>query len=116
MEEHVVIVGGGVIGLSCAWECRKRGHEVTLLEAGRCGGQASGAAAGMLAPYCENGEGPDDFFQLCRHSLELYPSWQEEIRQVSGTAFQYAHSGSLFAAYHEADLLALEERLAWQRR
>lgn len=60
--KHIVIIGGGVIGLSCALELRMRGHQVTLLEQDRIGGQASGAAAGMLAPYSENPEQPDDFF------------------------------------------------------
>ncbi|WP_019635221.1 FAD-dependent oxidoreductase [Paenibacillus fonticola] len=115
MMQNIVIMGGGVIGLSCAFELRKRGHNVTLLEIGKCGGQASGAAAGMLAPYSENLEEPDEFFRLCLDSLRLYPAWQAEIRQMSGQAFEYANSGSLYAVYHEADILALEGRLLWQR-
>ena len=113
--EHIVVLGGGVIGLSCAFECKRRGYEVTLLEANHCGGQASGAAAGMLAPYSENGEGPDDFFQLCLHSLQLYANWQADIKQSSGMSFEFVNSGSLYVAYHEADVLALEERLKWQK-
>lgn len=115
MMQNIVIMGGGVIGLSCAFELRKRGHNITLLEIGKCGGQASGAAAGMLAPYSENLEEPDEFFRLCLDSLRLYPAWQAEIRQMSGEAFEYANSGSLYAVYHEADILALEGRLLWQR-
>ncbi|MFD3261451.1 glycine oxidase ThiO [Paenibacillus lentus] len=115
MKQNVVIMGGGIIGLSCAFELQKRGHRVTLLEIGRCGGQASGAAAGMLAPYSENLEEPDPFFQLCLDSLRLYPAWQAEVKQASGQSFEYSNSGSLYAVYHEADILALEGRLLWQR-
>lgn len=115
MRESILILGGGVIGLSCAFELRRRGHAVTVLEKGRCGGQASGAAAGMLAPYSENAESPDDFFRLCRDSLRLYPDWQRAVRRISGLSFEYAESGSLYAIYHEADRLALEGRLLWQR-
>ncbi|GAA0134627.1 glycine oxidase ThiO [Paenibacillus sp. YSY-4.3] len=115
MMQNIVIMGGGIIGLSCAFELRKRGHNVTLLEIGKCGGQASGAAAGMLAPYSENLEEPDEFFRLCLDSLGLYPAWQEDVRHMSGQAFEYANSGSLYAVYHEADILALEGRLLWQR-
>lgn len=114
MGETIVIMGGGVVGLSCAFELQKRGHKAIVLEIGRCGGQASGAAAGMLAPYSENVEGPDDFFRLCRESLELYPSWRDEVRKVSGRTFEYTDSGSLYIAYHEADRLALEGRRLWQ--
>lgn len=115
MGKRVVILGGGVIGLSCAFELQSRGHEVTVLELNRCGGQASGAAAGMLAPFSENGEGPDDFFRLCLESLRLYPEWQETIRRISKLPFEYTNSGSLYLAYHKADLLAMEGRHLWQR-
>jgi glycine oxidase len=116
MKESIVIMGGGVIGLSCAFELRRRGHQVTVLEINRCGGQASGAAAGMLAPYSENVEGPDAFFQFCRSSLQLYPEWQAAVKQASRQTFEYTNSGSLYIAYHDADLLALEGRLLWQRQ
>lgn len=68
MGERIVIMGGGIIGLSCAFELRSRGYQVTVLEIGSCGGQASGAAAGMLAPFSENVEGPDDFFAYVRRA------------------------------------------------
>ncbi|WP_138493764.1 glycine oxidase ThiO [Paenibacillus pinistramenti] len=115
MKQRILVMGGGVIGLASAFELAGRGYEVTVLEAGRCGGQASGAAAGMLAPYSENLESPDDFFQLCRASLELYPEWQRRVRQVSACGFEYTASGSLYAVCHEADMLALESRRLWQR-
>jgi len=110
----VIVLGGGIIGLSCAYECRKRGYKVTVLETGVCGGQASGAAAGMLAPFSENGDQPDPFFLLSLESLRLYPEWVREIREVSGTEFSYVKSGSLYVIYHEADILALRSRRRWQ--
>ncbi|REE69629.1 glycine oxidase [Paenibacillus taihuensis] len=116
MKEQVIVMGGGVIGLSCAFELRKRGHEVTVMETSRCGGQASGAAAGMLAPYSENVEGPDAFFQLGLESLQLYPEWQAAVKLASGHSFEYTNSGSLYAVFHDADLLAFEGRQLWQCR
>lgn len=114
MTQHVMVLGGGVIGLSCAFELRRRGFAVTVLEQGRCGGQASGAAAGMLAPYSENTEQPDPFFQLCLQSLRLYPDWQLAVKEVSGLDFEYSAAGSLYVHYHEADVLAMQSRKIWQ--
>ena len=53
--EHIVIVGGGVIGLSVGWQLLRKGIAVSLLERGEVGRRASYAAAGMLAPYAEVG-------------------------------------------------------------
>ncbi len=114
MSKQIAIIGAGVIGLSAAFECLRRGHHVTVLEKGVCGGQASGAAAGMLAPYSENAEGADPFFKLCHASLKLYPDWAAEVKKSSGMAFEYVQSGSLNVVFHEADLLALETRKIWQ--
>lgn len=111
----VLVVGGGVIGLSIAFECRKRGYDVTIIESGVCGGQASGAAAGMLAPYSEITEDPDDFFRLCQESLLIYPQWVDEVKNCSEQSFEYNNSGSLYVIYHEADMLSLESKRRWQR-
>jgi glycine oxidase len=110
----LTILGGGVIGLSIAFELRRRGHAVTVLEQGRCGGQASGAAAGMLAPYSENGEQADPFFLLCLQSLRLFADWQRAVKEASGEDFEYSESGSLYVIYHEADVLAMRSRKMWQ--
>ncbi|WP_223067932.1 glycine oxidase ThiO [Paenibacillus caui] len=116
MKEQIVVMGGGVIGLSCAFELQSRGYGVHVLEIERCGGQASGAAAGMLAPYSENLESPDEFFRFCAESLRLYPEWQRRVKEISGSSFEYTESGSLYVVYHEADMLALEGRMLWQRQ
>ena len=110
----IVIIGGGIIGLAAAFELARRDHRVTILEKGRCGGQATGAAAGMLAPYSEIGDDPDDFFTMAHRSLHMYPKWQEAVKEVSGMDFEYNTSGSLHVVFHEADELALETRLEWQ--
>ncbi|MBU8905741.1 glycine oxidase ThiO [Desertibacillus haloalkaliphilus] len=114
MGERIVVLGGGIIGLATAFECQRRGYKVTILEKVTCGGQASGAAAGMLAPYSEIEEDPDDFFRLCLASLKLYPKWQQEVKDIAKAEFEYTNSGSLHCVYHEADLLSLESRQQWQ--
>ncbi|MEW6746106.1 MAG: FAD-dependent oxidoreductase [Planctomycetota bacterium] len=49
-ERHTVIVGGGLIGVSCAYYLVKRGERVTLLERAGLGEAASFGNAGSIAP------------------------------------------------------------------
>lgn len=114
MASHILVLGGGVIGLSCAFELRRRGFAVTVLEQSSCGGQASGAAAGMLAPYSENVEEPDAFFRLCLQSLRLYPDWQLAVKEASRLDFEYSATGSLYVMFHDADVQAMQSRRQWQ--
>src|SRR5918911_1638095 len=46
----VAVVGGGVVGLACAWELRRAGADVVVLERGRVGGGVSRGNAGWVCP------------------------------------------------------------------
>lgn len=46
----VVVVGGGLIGLACAWYLRQGGYEVTLLERQHIAAGASFGNCGMVTP------------------------------------------------------------------
>lgn len=50
MSKRVVIIGGGVIGLSVAVECARRGHQVTVIEPEPATRGASLGNAGMVVP------------------------------------------------------------------
>ena len=45
-RSDLIVIGGGLIGLSAALACAREGFEVTLLEAATCGRYASSASAG----------------------------------------------------------------------
>lgn len=90
----VVVVGGGVIGCSLARELAARGLSVTLVERGEPGAEASGAAAGLLAPQAE-GLAPGPFFDLALESRGLYPEWSEELREETGIDVGYRRTGIL---------------------
>ena len=47
---QVTIIGGGVIGLSAAWELSRRGADVTVLDARAPGTAASAVNAGWVSP------------------------------------------------------------------
>ena len=46
----VAVVGGGVIGLACAWELHRAGAEVRVLERGVLGGGVSAGNTGWIVP------------------------------------------------------------------
>lgn len=51
MSKHIIIIGGGVIGLASAYYCAQRGYRVTVIERnGEEHGNCSSGNAGMIVP------------------------------------------------------------------
>ena len=74
----VIVIGGGVLGLSSAATLAARGHAVTVVDPGR--GNASSVAAGMIAPAMEtlnDLKGGADHAALFRAAAELWPAFAE---------------------------------------
>lgn len=93
----VLIIGGGIIGLSIAIELKRRGAAVTVLS--RDFQQAaSHAAAGMLAPYAE-GIAPGPMLDLCLKSRWLYPDWVRKLEELAGVETNYHPCGILAPLY-----------------
>jgi glycine oxidase len=90
----VVIVGGGLIGCSLGAELAARGRSVVVVERGEPGGEASGAAAGMLSPQADAVE-PSPFFDLALESRELYPDWARQALEETGIDIGYRRTGLL---------------------
>jgi glycine oxidase len=112
----VLIIGGGVIGLSIARSLSKKGiKKITILERGEIGKEASHAAAGMLAPHAE-AEKLDDFFNFCTESLSLYPQFSEELFNETGIDVELDKSGTLYLAFTENDVAEITGRFAWQKQ
>ncbi len=110
-----MVIGGGVIGLSTARELRRRaGATVTLIDRGRCGEEASWAAAGMLAPNAEtHEEGP--FFQFCTASNALYPDFAAQLFEETGVDIELDRTGTLFLSFGDDDDRVISENYEWQR-
>jgi len=89
----VVIVGGGIIGLSLSIALRKRGAQVLLVERGEPGREASHAAAGMLADCVL--EMPRALETLARASAAMYPEFVHELQDESGMEVDLRDQGTL---------------------
>lgn len=109
----IVIIGGGVIGLSAAYELAVQGVSVCVLEQGQFGREASWAGAGMLPPGNPQWAAtPEARLRAASHGL--WPAWTDQLRQQTGIETGYVKCGSLRLAFaDDGDELA-SELAAWQ--
>jgi glycine oxidase len=89
----VIIVGAGIIGLSLAWRLSQRGVRVTVLDRSAAAGEASWAAAGMLAPGGEFESGETARFAV--ESLRRYPEFVRELKEATGCPIDFRICGTL---------------------
>ncbi|HEY2765613.1 MAG TPA: glycine oxidase ThiO [Pseudonocardiaceae bacterium] len=107
----VAVVGGGVIGLSCAWRAAAAGFAVTVHDPVP-GGGASRVAGGMLAPVTEATPGEPDVLALGAASLRRWPDFAAELA-VAGADPGLSLRGTLVVALDPGDRAELD-RLAGQ--
>jgi len=94
----------------------REGLQVTVIERGRPGGEASSAAAGMLAPQSEAAHGLSGrFSELCLASRHLYPDFVAELENETGINIGYHTTGSIFVASDYAEAAALAGLLERQQ-
>ena len=115
MNQEVLIIGGGVIGLSIARELHRKGvRQITIVDRGTMGREASWAAAGMLAPNIETDTHPE-FHRFGIESLELYPGFSEALLEETGIDIELDRTGTLFLAFDETEESAVDETFTLQR-
>ncbi len=117
-RDDVIVVGGGVIGMSIADSLAGEGLRVRVLEAEAVASGASGAAAGMLAPISEAmAEGP--LLGLGLESLKRFGPLCDRLESETGIDPQLEASGLLRVVRSESErarlLAGLErERVRWK--
>ena len=105
-----VIVGGGTIGLACAWRAARRGLRVRVLERDEPGAGATHVAAGMLAPVGEANWGEDAIVGMSAASARDWPRFAEELRRDSGLETGYEPRGALHVALDRDEAEELRRR------
>ncbi|MGB8771730.1 MAG: FAD-dependent oxidoreductase, partial [Candidatus Korobacteraceae bacterium] len=97
----VVIIGGGVIGLSLAWRLRRDGASVLIVEKSEPAREATHAAGGMIA-HCDP-HNPPALASLIAASARMYPEFVRELREESFESPDLRTSGTI-AFFEENDL------------
>ena len=93
-----IFVGGGIVGLSCAWRAARRGARVAVLDRAEPPAGATNVAAGMLAPVGELTFGEPELLELTLASARLYPEFVAELEEATGKQVGYARQGALHVA------------------
>ncbi len=109
----LIVIGGGVIGLACAWRAASKGMSVTLVDP-MPGRGASWAAAGMLAPVSEAHYGEESLIRLNLASARAWPGFAAELECASGIEIGYRTCGTLSVAIDRGDMAVLEELYRFQ--
>ena len=94
-----IVVGGGVIGLSCAWRAAQQGARVVVIERAEPPAGATRVSAGMLAPIGELTFGEPELLQMTLDSRQLYADFVAELEAASGMSTGYRHQGALHVAH-----------------
>jgi len=104
----VVIVGGGVIGLSIGYALARSGVSSVVLDRAELGREASWAGAGMLPPQADARPDPvHPSVALRNWSARLYPEWSAALREETGIDNGYRRTGGVDVASTESEEQAL---------
>jgi len=122
----ITIIGGGIIGLTTAFELTERGESVHLIDAETSdyGTAADGTAlypaashyaGGMLAPIAEVQFQQDALFPLMTASADAYPSLMGRLSRATDLPTGYDTTGTLIIAADRADAEHLQRTRVYYR-
>jgi glycine oxidase len=107
----ILIIGGGVIGLTTAFRLAGQGVSVTVVDRQRVGAEASWAGAGMLPPG-ELAKAATPESRLRSSSYEVWEQFSAELRELSGIDNGYRKCGAVEVG---PDVAAVESQIKqWQ--
>ncbi|WP_457962983.1 glycine oxidase ThiO [Arthrobacter sp. D1-29] len=106
LRADVAVIGGGVIGHGIAWEARRSGRSVVVIDDAP-GAGASWAAAGMLAPVSELHYQEEDLLELMLESSALWPAFAADLARLAALDPGYLPTPTIAVGADAADRRAL---------
>jgi D-amino-acid dehydrogenase len=120
-QPNVVVVGGGVIGVCCAYYLAKRGANVTILERDQIGAGASYGNAGTVAPghapITKPGRVKQALKFMLDHTSPLYiaPRWDPALMKWLWIFRRHCTAEHLMATMHALGPLGLKSKALFDR-
>lgn len=111
----VLIIGGGIMGTSAAWELASHGARVVVLERSVPGAEASSAAAGILGAQAE-AHAPGPMAELCIASRARYAKFAAALSKETRIDVGYRECGVIRVAFERDAAKKLEREVAWQSK
>jgi glycine oxidase len=111
----VVIVGGGIAGMTAAYYLAKRGVPSIVVERDAIGSHASGFAYGGLSPLSGFGI-PGPLTEIAQDGMRLHRELSKSLVEETGIDVDFRGRSSLALAFSEADVRRLRAALPWQQR
>jgi glycine oxidase len=99
----ILVIGGGIIGLLTARQLVDAGAQVTLVEMGETGREASWAGGGILSPLYP-WRYPESVSALVSWSQQEYPKLCLQLHDETGIDPELTHNGMLILDIEERDL------------
>ena len=113
MQADVIVIGGGIIGLMCAYELSGRGVDVIVAERNdRVGREASWASLGLLRQRVTSA---DAYGWIARYSADAYPDLAASLYEETGIDPEYRRRGGLEVAVTEEKLASLGRFYAFHK-
>ncbi|WP_458781545.1 FAD-dependent oxidoreductase [Arthrobacter sp. D3-16] len=106
IHADVAVIGGGVIGHGIAWEAKRSGRSVAVIDDAP-GSGASWAAAGMLAPVSELHYQEEDLLEFMLDASARWPEFAAGLTAASGADPGYITTPTLAVGADAADRRAL---------
>ncbi len=113
MKYDCVVIGGGAIGLSIAYELVRRGASIAVVERNRLGRESSWAGAGVLPP-APTIQVDDPLDQLKALSQSMFPAWSQSLLEETGIDNGFWKCGAVYVGRSPGEISAIEGiKLQW---
>jgi len=111
---NILILGGGIIGLSIARQLARKGETCTLIDVGAPGQEASASAGGMVAPQMEAHQ-PGPLLELGLASRKLWTNFAAQLEEETRMPVELRRFGALRIALEPSQAEELKQTAQWQQ-